>query len=440
MRLSQCMIVKNEENNIRRALSWGKGIVSEQIVVDTGSTDRTVDIAMEMGATVYRFEWTGDFAAAKNYAIEKASGDWIAFLDADEYFNEQDASRVLKLIESVERGKKNGIGTEAVGISCDLANLNAEGKVTGIIRQVRLFKNRPYIRYVGRIHEYLENKNTGKFAFADFGSEITIYHTGYAWTEESLDTKGRRNLELLLDELKADPDNARIKLHLAQTYNMMRDYKSMLSFAKEATENADGSIDSDTMPLAWQYYIYALYKLNGTTPVSEATMLDAYEKAVLCSSSYPDYDTLLGFWYHDTGQTAECKKHLLMAIEKADTAGILEDSSFPAYFISICNVLVEVSLKLDEWQDVVKYATLSLQTNKKDEALLSLLLTRFCYIDREPISEIISYLQRIYNFSDRRDLYYLLKVVGKANFKEIETALKGFLTPEERAKIYGLTE
>ncbi len=77
------MIVKNEEQNIARALSWGKGIVWEQIVVDTGSTDRTVEIARQMSARVYHFSWIDDFSAAKNYAISKASGEWIAFLDAE---------------------------------------------------------------------------------------------------------------------------------------------------------------------------------------------------------------------------------------------------------------------------------------------------------------------------------------------------------------------
>ena len=77
------MIVKNEEKNIRRALSWAKDIVFEQIVVDTGSTDRTVEIAKEMGEKVYLFQLIDDFAAAKNYAIEQASGEWIEFLDAD---------------------------------------------------------------------------------------------------------------------------------------------------------------------------------------------------------------------------------------------------------------------------------------------------------------------------------------------------------------------
>lgn len=70
--ISQCIIVKNEEDNIERALSWGKKILSEQIVIDTGSTDKTIEIARKMGARVYEFPWIDDFSAVKNYAISKA--------------------------------------------------------------------------------------------------------------------------------------------------------------------------------------------------------------------------------------------------------------------------------------------------------------------------------------------------------------------------------
>ena len=94
VKITQCMIVKNEEKNIRQALSWGKEVVSEQIVVDTGSTDRTVEIAEQMGAKVYHFSWIDDFAAAKNYAIEQATGEWIVFLDADEYFQPEAAQKL----------------------------------------------------------------------------------------------------------------------------------------------------------------------------------------------------------------------------------------------------------------------------------------------------------------------------------------------------------
>jgi len=95
VRLSQCMIVKNEEKNIEKALGWAKGIAFEQIVVDTGSTDRTVEIAEKLGAKIFHFEWINDFSAAKNFAIEQASGNWIAFLDADEYLSVKDAAKLL---------------------------------------------------------------------------------------------------------------------------------------------------------------------------------------------------------------------------------------------------------------------------------------------------------------------------------------------------------
>ena len=113
IQISQCMIVKNEEKNIERALSWGREIVCEQIVVDTGSTDRTVELASAMvkEGGIYHIPWQDDFAAAKNYAISKAKGEWIAFLDADEEFAPGDEKKLLKLLESLEDTGVMAIGT-----------------------------------------------------------------------------------------------------------------------------------------------------------------------------------------------------------------------------------------------------------------------------------------------------------------------------------------
>ena len=105
LRISQCLIVKNEESNIERALSWGKDIMWEQIVVDTGSTDRTVELAKKAGAKIFSFPWTDDFAAAKNYALEQAKGDWIAFLDADEYLMPEDAKKLYNVLKGLPAGK-----------------------------------------------------------------------------------------------------------------------------------------------------------------------------------------------------------------------------------------------------------------------------------------------------------------------------------------------
>ena len=146
IRISQCMIVKNEEKNIERALSWGKGIVSEQIVVDTGSTDHTVEIAEKIGATVYYFPWVNDFSAAKNFAINKAKYEWIAFLDADEYFSMQEAKKLLPLLKKLQ-------GTSYDGMVTRLINLEDNGNVSTMDAPLRIFRTCPGLRYQGRVPE-----------------------------------------------------------------------------------------------------------------------------------------------------------------------------------------------------------------------------------------------------------------------------------------------
>ena len=144
--ISQCMIVKNEEENIIKALSWGKKIMAEQIVIDTGSTDRTIELAKQMGAIVYEFPWDDDFAAAKNYAIEKARYDWIAFLDADEYMDSQQGEKLIEFVQQLHNTKTDMIITAFV-------NLNDEGNVLSIDSHSRIFRS--YLRYEGKIHESL---------------------------------------------------------------------------------------------------------------------------------------------------------------------------------------------------------------------------------------------------------------------------------------------
>ena len=98
IKISACVIVKNEEKNLPRWLESMRRIADEIVVVDTGSTDRTVDLAKAAGARVFSFAWIDDFAAAKNFALEKATGDWVVFPDADEYFTAADSSKVREWI------------------------------------------------------------------------------------------------------------------------------------------------------------------------------------------------------------------------------------------------------------------------------------------------------------------------------------------------------
>lgn len=100
--ISLCMIVKNEENCLEKCLGSLKGLVDEMIVVDTGSTDRTKEIANAFGAKVYDFKWTGDFSEARNFSFSKATCDYIYSADADEELDEANRERFLQMKRDLE--------------------------------------------------------------------------------------------------------------------------------------------------------------------------------------------------------------------------------------------------------------------------------------------------------------------------------------------------
>ncbi len=100
--VSLCMIVKNEEANLGKCLDCLKGIVDEMIIVDTGSTDRTKEIALSYGAKVHDFEWTGSFSDARNFSFSFATCDYIYTADADETIDEENRKRFIELKKDLE--------------------------------------------------------------------------------------------------------------------------------------------------------------------------------------------------------------------------------------------------------------------------------------------------------------------------------------------------
>ena len=150
--LSACVIVKNEEKHLPRYLACVRELADEIIVVDTGSEDVSMSIAKKGGAEVYSFPWQDDFSAAKNFAIEKAKGKWILFLDADEYFPPESIGKVRTILKEVDRDIRTA------GILCRWVNFDEdEGmKLQGAAVQLRLFRNLRGLRYKGRIHEALD--------------------------------------------------------------------------------------------------------------------------------------------------------------------------------------------------------------------------------------------------------------------------------------------
>ena len=211
VRLSQCMIVKNEEKNIEKALGWARNIAFEQIVVDTGSTDRTVEIARSKGAKVFHFKWIDDFAAAKNFAIEQATGNWIAFLDADEFFSPADTKKLMIFLKRIQADVE--MREKYLVLNCPWVQVDDNGKPFQILDQERVFRNTPSIRYEGRIHELLSVSLENAVRV----NEISIIHTGYTNVAYEETGKTDRNIEMLRKELEEKPDDINVKAYLADS-------------------------------------------------------------------------------------------------------------------------------------------------------------------------------------------------------------------------------
>jgi GT2 family glycosyltransferase/tetratricopeptide (TPR) repeat protein/glycosyltransferase involved in cell wall biosynthesis len=203
--LSVCLIVKNEEKFLGQCLESVRGLASQIVLVDTGSTDRTVEIAKQHRAEVYHTAWTDDFSAARNTALEHATGDWVLMLDADE---ELPADQHGKLRDDLKQ-------TDAVALRLPLVNRGEKGQ--GYSYVPRLFRNLPGAYYYGRIHEQifpsLIAASKGWGMATRFGTAQILHH-GYAGEVVKDRNKIERNLHLLRQAVEEYPDDANLAMNL----------------------------------------------------------------------------------------------------------------------------------------------------------------------------------------------------------------------------------
>ena len=171
-KLSLCMIVKNEEAILSKCLESVQNIVDEMVVMDTGSTDKTVEIAEQFGAVVPTFTWTNDFAEARNEALKYVTGDWVLVLDADEVLNKKIAPQIKEAIEKDENLVVNLIRHE-IGSSQSPYSLVS-----------RLFRKHPEVNFSRPYHAIIDDsvgellRKEGHWKIVDLPA-ITVFHYGY---------------------------------------------------------------------------------------------------------------------------------------------------------------------------------------------------------------------------------------------------------------------
>lgn len=210
--LTVCILAKNEETNLVRALESVKDVAKEVVVVDTGSTDNTVAIAQSYGAKVVHYVWNDDFAAARNVAIEHASQEWVLMLDADEAVTPAMAAQLPQLLSD----------PHVDAYVTQVANV-LRGKAIDHAPVIRLFRRKPGFRYTGIVHE--EILSSIEAAGGRIKAErVVIEHYGYTPEEDRRKSRRERNLRLLQKMVEQDPESRQAWAYLGQEYALNGDY------------------------------------------------------------------------------------------------------------------------------------------------------------------------------------------------------------------------
>ncbi|NPV73033.1 MAG: glycosyltransferase [Pelotomaculum sp.] len=298
--VSLCLIAKDEEEFILSCINSVKHLVDEIVVVDTGSRDQTARLAREAGARVYDFNWPGDFALARNYALEQAVSGWILVLDADEvldYVTVEDFNRLLCVcdVEGYFLHIKNYLGT---------------GQEVAWDQVVRLFRNKPAYRFTGAIHEQVApailNANGGRGLAA---APLVINHYGYLKAQLLKKDKFKRNTIIIKRALENNPDDPFLLYSLAvEHYQKGEISKGVDCFEKALVRmrGPEGYFEDVVLNIA-----LGLLKLGRTE-----RLIEFVSKSLEMFPEHPELFLLRGLGYLNLGKYLEAAGDLDRTLKK----------------------------------------------------------------------------------------------------------------------------
>lgn len=300
LQLSACVIMKDNEGDIGRCLA-SLSAADEIVVVDTGSKDRSVEIAGQYTDKIYHYEWQDDFAAARNYALSLAKGDWIVFPDSDESFSAEAAPGLKDLCEDYTGpGGPQGLYARYINIELDGSPQGSEGAVTRFFRRGQ--------HYVGAVHETLHDEKTGEPCGTSTPppERTLMYHTGYA-RERSL-AKHLRNKRLLEQALAK-----------GEKGDFFWYYKARMCWHEsrweEAREAGRESALHGTVPGSLRFESYRVWYRSCLQLGDEAGLKEAREAMRRDMPTMPDSWALEGVEHWNKGEEAEGEPLLLKALE-----------------------------------------------------------------------------------------------------------------------------
>ncbi|MCD8000757.1 MAG: glycosyltransferase family 2 protein [Clostridiales bacterium] len=277
MKINLVMIVKNEERTLEKCLKGAASLVDDIVIADTGSEDRTKEIAGAMGAKVWHCQWNDNFADARNYALEHSDGDWNLVLDADEVLHPCDRHTLEQAVRRIS--EKHGQRWLGALIRYDAYR---DGSKTGISTSPLPRLLPKGMRYAGIIHEQPDTD------FPLFLIPLAADHDGYLYQD-----KGERNLPYLEKAVRQYPEDAYYQFQMAATLRNMNRLQDSLGWfqafyeavPEEAGYRADGVL----------LYLYTLLDLNSLSALEEAGTVLKREEAVLGTRA--DFCFLRGLFY-----------------------------------------------------------------------------------------------------------------------------------------------
>ncbi|MEG2787580.1 MAG: glycosyltransferase family 2 protein [Romboutsia sp.] len=411
--LSICMIVKNEEKNISRCLESIKEIADEIIIVDTGSSDKTVDICKKYNVKLINYEWNNDFSEARNVSLEHATKDYILCLDADEEIPKSALSKIIKLLS--QSNLVQGYFLRLVNI------INKTNMGEYIV--FRLFENNPNYRFKGKIHEQIANEiQQFNGQHCTEMTDIEIYHYGYDSKHSDINKKYERNINILKSYDEKEKDSYYFYV-LGNEYSRISDFTNAI----KSYENAIKMINTKYNYMFYPYLILNIVKVYSNTKqfYKELKFIESVK------SMTPNFKDL---YFMECLAYIECGK-ISKALECLDSY----------ITCSTCNIYEYPNNKFENIYDIneMKNRLISAKVSN-DKNLLSGLMILNEY-DDTLIETIKSYNEIVTNFvvitnNRELDLYKLKNIGSKIVFSKNKSKLVSLGLKECRGKYIILVE
>lgn len=355
MKLSVCHIVKNEEANLARSLASLPKCLDDLVIVDTGSSDGTRDVARRYGARLFDAVWTDDFSAPRNAAIEQAIGDWILFLDADESFEPglEDFSGILHEIE-----EKEGDALLFRRRNVEDSEHPEKGSTDWSVRAFRRSEN---LRYTGAVHEQITRLDGEPLDVHYADPQYTLMHTGYAGAlgEE----KARRNLRILQAEIARRGPQPSDDTYLMDCYYGVHDYGKAMQCAERVVEDQDLVVYGGK---GHSYHVILECMRHLHRP--DAEMLPWADAAIRAYPDLPEFYAERGMVLCGLGRLPEARASLIDALihYESHTAQPEHESYFHAHIAArVAHRLSEIAALYHDGREAAYFRSKAAQYEEK---------------------------------------------------------------------------